>query len=33
MNKSISRRNFVKTGIAGAAVLPFLKSIPALASK
>ena len=33
MNKSITRRNFVKTGLASAAVLPFLKSIPALASK
>ena len=33
MNKSITRRNFVKTGLAGAAVLPFLKSMPALASK
>ena len=33
MNKIITRRNFVKTGLAGAAVLPFLKSMPALASK
>ena len=33
MSKLITRRNFVKTGLVGAAVLPFLKSMPALASK
>ena len=33
MNKFVTRRNFVKTGLASAAVLPFLKSMPALASK
>ena len=33
MHKTINRRNFIKTGLAGAAVLPFLKSMPAIASK